>query len=466
MKLSDKKHNIIELLLILMACVPLFTLWGCDSFVDVEQPNSQLTADAVFDSRSTANAAMTDIYSQMRESGILTGKLSGVSGLLGAYSDELVSYEVGSYSTVDFYNNSVLATNPLVSNMWNAAYSQIYAANAVYSKTAVSPLAVADRNQFQGEALFVRALIHFYLVNLFGSVPYITATDYTQNNSVARMPEGVVYEKIIADLEQAVTLLPEDYLSSDRARPNKFAVQALLARVYLYRGMWAEASNMASAVLNNSALYEWEENIDEVFLRGSTATIWQLATAYEGHNTDEASAFIFTAGPPTTVELSSDLMSQFTVGDLRKTHWTNGVTDGTNTWYHAYKYKQRDDTGVTMEFSVVLRLAEQYLIRAESRAKQGDLIGAKEDLNKIRHTAGLDDTTAVTQQEIVDAVLQERRLEFFTEYGHRFFDLKRNGLLDTALSGKAGWSNTDALWPLPQAELLVNPALQPQNPGY
>lgn len=461
-----EKQSTFELLLVLLTCLTMLTLGGCDGFVDVEQPNSQLTAEAVFDSRSTANAALTDIYSQMRESGFITGKLSGISGLMGVYSDELVSYEVGAYATTDFYNNAVLAGNPLVANLWNASYNQIYAANAVYTKTAASPLTIADRNQFQGEALFIRALTHFYLVNVFGEIPYVTTTDYTQNNAVARMPESVVYDKLIADLELAATLIPEDYLTPDRARPNKTAVQALLARVYLYRGMWAEASNMASAVINNEALYVWEDNLDEVFLRESTTTIWQLATAYEGHNTDEASAFIFTAGPPSNVALSDDLMAQFTAGDLRKSQWTNAITDGTDTWYHAYKYKQRDDTGVSTEFSVVFRLAEQYLIRAEARAQQGELTAALEDLNKIRNTAGLANTTAITQQQILAAIVQERRLELFTEYGHRFFDLKRNGLLNTTLASKPGWTATDALWPLPQSELLVNSALLPQNPGY
>ena len=93
-------------------------------------------------------------------------------------------------------------------------------------------------------------------------------------------------------------------------------------------------------------------------------------------------------------------------------------------------------------------------------------MGAKEDLNKIRNTAGLNNTTANDKTEILDDILQERRLEFFTEQGHRFFDLKRFEKLDSALAVKSGWNATDKLWPLPQSELLVNPFLRPQNPGY
>ncbi|MNL53547.1 SusD family protein [compost metagenome] len=112
-------------------------------------------------------------------------------------------------------------------------------------------------------------------------------------------------------------------------------------------------------------------------------------------------------------------------------------------------------------------MAEQYLIRAEARAEQGDLIGAKEDLDKIRTTAGLTGTTALSKQDILDAILKERRVEFFTEQGHRFFDLKRANALDAALAPvKAGWNPTDQLLPLPESELTLNPNLNPQNPGY
>ena len=93
--------------------------------------------------------------------------------------------------------------------------------------------------------------------------------------------------------------------------------------------------------------------------------------------------------------------------------------------------------------------------------------GATADLDAIRTLAGLPNTTAVTQQELLDAILQERRVELFTEGGHGFFDLKRAQQLDAALDAiKPGWNSTDALLPLPEAELLLNPNLLPQNPGY
>lgn len=445
----------------------LMLLFGCDDFVSIDPPNSQLTTSAVFEDATTATAALTNIYAQMRENGALTGRTGGFSCLLGVYSDELTSYESGIYSTESFYANSVLASNSYISSLWNNTYSQIYASNSVIEGVQNSrALAASVKNQLHGEALFIRAFLHFQLLTIFGDIPYIKTTDYIQNRRITRMDVEEVYQLIIADLENAATLVDVSYLNYDRIRPNKSTVNALLARVYLYHGDYAEASNMASAVLNDSGTYQLEQNLDEEFLKESTSTIWQFSPGDSGSNTYEGNTFIFFAGPPSRVAMTQSLVSQFEPSDLRRVHWVKEVTNGSDLWYHAYKYKQDNATSSSVEHSIVFRLAEQYLIRAEARAKQGDLIGAKEDLNVIRQRAGLADTTAQTQQELVNAVLQERRLELFTEFGHRFFDLKRLAQLDAVLGAKPGWSATDQLWPLPQVEMEANPFLVPQNPGY
>lgn len=468
MNLNTSFTKRLELILIVITLIIVcFILFSCDGYVEIEKPNSQLTSNSVFESKATATAAMTDIYAQMRDSGILTGKVSGISNLLGNYTDELVAYDSGAYSSEPFYTNTVLASNPLVLSKWNAAYNQIYAANAVIKGLDNSTaLSAADKNQLRGEALFVRALNHFYLVNLFGAIPYIASTDYKNNSVVARSAVNDVYDKATQDLLQSINLLSTAYVTTERVRPNKAAAQALLARLYLYTGQWAEASNMASAVLNNTSLYKWVTNLDNVFLKESTTTIWQFSPDFNGHNTEEGQIFIFPTVPPNIVALSNSFFESFSANDLRKNHWIKSVTDGKDIWYHPYKYKEDSETGSSVEYSIILRTAEQYLIRAEARAHQGDLIGAKEDLNKIRKNAGLPDTVAITAEEIINAVLEERKHELFTEHGQRFFDLKRTGKLDATLSFKPGWNTTDSLWPLPQYELLTNPFLAPQNPGY
>lgn len=452
----------------LMAIGILVLVCSCDSFVDVDLPSSQLTSPTVFEEPATANAAMTDIYAKLRDTGLLTGYGSGMHSALGAYADELDYHGTVDGGTTFFYNNTLLPSNGDSALWWSASYNQIYSANAVYEGVnASTKLSQTVKDQLMGESLFVRAMLHFYLVNLYGDVPYITTTDYLQNQVVHRMPTSDVYTHIIADLETAQTLLPANYFGGLRVRPNRFVATALLARVYLYHGDYEAASNAASAVLNETGTYNLGIDLDTTFLKDSPSTLWQLIPQVEGRNTDEGATYIFTAGPPPFVALRSELVNAFEVGDERKVHWIKAVTDGSATWYHAYKYKEPTFTGSTLEYSIVFRLSEQYLIRAEARARQGFLTGAKDDLDVIRNLAGLPNSTAVSQPDILAAIVQERRVEFFTEGGHRFFDLKRAQQLDAALSPiKPGWNSTDALLPLPETELLLNPNLLPQNPGY
>ena len=448
--------------LLLALCL---TMGGCDSFVEVDLPASQLTAKTVFEDAGTAKAAMAGLYAKMRDGGILTGNSSGASCSLGLYADEFDYYYP--YSANNFYTNSLFPGDNGVNDIWSKSYNQIYCANAVLEGLGDSAaIGAADKKQLEGEALFIRALLHFYLVNLYGDIPYITTTDYTLNSKVSRMPANTIYSLIVMDLNKATELLSEDYVSPERIIPNRSTANALLARVYLYMGLYPEASNAASAVIN-SPLYVWETNLDKIFLKESSSTIWQFMPNTADSNTIEGNLYIFTSGPPPVVGLKPDFVNAFEAGDQRKTHWTTEVTDGTTTWYHASKYKQASTTPSSVEYSIVFRLAEQYLIRAEARAHQGELIGAKEDLNLIRTTAGLSNTTAVTAEEIINDILKQRRFELFTEFGQRFLDLKRSGKLDEELAAsKAGWNTTDELWPLPALELNSNPNLNPQNPGY
>lgn len=441
-------------------------LSSCDGFLEVDPPTSQLNNGNVFDEKATANAAMTDIYGKMRDAGLLTGYSSGISQLLGLYADEMTLY--GSSEDLQLtFDNSLLASTGTIKELWNSTYNQIYSANAVIEGVDASQrLPETDRNQLKGEALFVRALLHFYLTNLYGPVPYIKTTDYLTNNQAARIPVTDVYSECSADLEQAINLLPDDYVSSERTRPNRFAAHALLARVALYAGQFDTASNAASSVLNQGSLYVFQDNIENTFLKDSQSTIWQFSPGYDGANSIEATTFIFETGPPPISALSEDLVNSFTAGDLRRVSWIREITDGTSSWHHPYKYKIVSGSPAT-EYSIVLRLSEIYLIRAEARARSGELIGAKEDLDMIRVAAGIGMSPATTQQELLDDILLQRRLELFSEFGHRFFDLKRFGVIDMILSAqKTGWNTTDILWPVPESELLLNPNLAPQNSGY
>lgn len=227
------------------------SVYSCESFVEVDLPKPQLTNQSVFEEYETAEAALKDIYASMRSNGILTGSGGGISNQMGNYTDELISVDKPNNPSLSFYNNAVLPSNTYVASYWNASYNLIYAANAIMEGVAKSKgLSDPQKKQLHAEALFIRSLLHFYLANLFGDVPYITETDFKKNSTAARTPVIKIYESIIKDLEEAAQVLPVSYITNERVRPNKLAIKAFLARVYLYNKSYAEASNAASAVIN------------------------------------------------------------------------------------------------------------------------------------------------------------------------------------------------------------------------
>lgn len=451
----------------LLAMLMLVTA-SCDDFVEVDRPSGQLTRPAVFEDPATAEAALLHIYARMRDWGMVTGTGQSITTKLGAYTDEFAFYGGASSANANFYNNTLVPTDAILTSWWREAYNQIYAANAVLEGVAASgAIPQASKDRLMGEALFIRAYLHVQLSMIFGDVPYVTATDYVVNTTISKTAAAGVLEKAIADLQTASQLVPDAYVNPERTRPNRSAVFAMLARVSLYAGDWPGAADAASQVIGNNALYTEEENLNDIFKKESSTTIWQYHPPLPGRNTAEGASFILVTGPPAEIALSSGLLAAFEPGDLRRQDWVGSVTAGGNTWYYAFKYKERNTTPSSVEFSIQLRLAEQYLIRAEARARQGELVTAKEDLDRVRNTAGLLGTAATTQAALLEAILAERRVELFAEAGHRFFDLKRYGRLDSTLTSlKPGWNSEDAYMPLPENEILLNPSLAPQNPGY
>lgn len=450
----------------LILCPLLFM--GCEDFLEVEEPFGQVNSAEVFEDETTATAAVTTLYGKMRDEVLLSGNIEGLSALMGVYSDEMEFYGVGGAPMDSFYHHQVFSDDFMVENLWNQSYALIYMANAALEGLKDSnTLNTEIKEQLRGEVLFIRALTYFYLVNLFGDIPFATSTNYEENRILSRMPVSEVYEHITMDLIEAKTLLGTNYISGERTRANSSAVSALLSRIYLYTEQWNAAEMEAGAVINNTSLYNLEAEVANEFLKESTSAILQFKPKTEGGNTEEAITFIFESGPPPLVSLNPQLIEGMEAGDKRQEQWIGEVTDGDATWYYPNKYQYNTNTGTSMEYSIVFRLSEQYLIRAEARSRLGNLLGALDDLNAIRNRAGLLDTTAIEQNEILEAILQERYHELFSEFGHRWFDLKRFGQANEILAPiKPGWKPTDVLLPIPENELLMNPYLTPQNPGY
>ncbi|AFL82523.1 RagB/SusD family protein [Aequorivita sublithincola DSM 14238] len=463
--METKKNIYRRPLFSILAITSLFALFSCQEFVELDPPNYLISGETLFTDKGTVEAAILGIYGKLRTNVLLTGSSEGLSNLMGNYADEMDFYGDLNLADEDFFKNNLLATNQTVESVWNGSYNLIYSANAIIEGMEDSLyFSPEEAAQFSGEAKFLRALIHFYLYNLYGEVPYVKTTNYIENKTVKRDSKETVYSNLIADLIDAKNSLPDLDPSDEHVRADALTATALLARVYLYNEQWQAAEEMASLVIANTT---WETDLESVFLKESPTTILQLMPEFDGMNTLEAQTFIFETAPPPVRALTFNLMDGFEEGDLRKSIWTQGVSDGTQTFYYPFKYQHQAGESSNSEYSILFRLAEQFLIRAEARTKLGDMAGAQADLNIIRTRAGLPAIQPMGNDAMIQAILKERRFEFFTEHGHRFFDLKRTNNLDNILGSlKPSWKSTDKLFPLPERELKVNPNLEPQNPGY
>ncbi|ATP56259.1 RagB/SusD family nutrient uptake outer membrane protein [Pedobacter ginsengisoli] len=477
----------IKTIAILKLIVLLFCT-SCSKFVEVDPPITSTNGDNVFNEDGSAMAVMTGLYTNMSQMDVsnLTGRLTNVFFTTGMTGDELELRDKSNSRYGLYYFNNI---SPIEST-WGNIYNMIFIANSAIEKLPTGTLLTPSvRNQALGEAKFMRALCYFYLVNLYGDIPLALTTDYKVNDLLPRSSSDIVYRQIISDLKDAQDLLNENYMDKDgvsrsleRVRPCKSAATALLARVYLYIGSYNDALLQSSNVIGNSETYELV-NLDEVFLKNNREAIWQLqpvgVNALKTKNTREGQLLkILPENNEPLVFLSPTLVDSFDDKDQRKINWINTVTTLNGSKYaYAYKYKIGFEDSDTKEYSTVFRLGEQYLIRAEAKIQLGDIDQGISDLNKIRKRA-TDLSVSVSAQlsqlpfglskiEALLAVEEERKNELFTEWGHRWLDLKRTGRADAVLGVKPGWQTTDQLFPLPGNDVRNNPNLKGhQNPGY
>lgn len=475
MKIENKKNlvalvfNAVRYKTMILKLIIVICLSSCEQFVEVEPPKTSLVGNIVFTNDATATSALVGVYAKMMETEGFAGGDNGIAWLSGLSSDEFKDH-TGKPSKITFFANQL---SPEFGSYggWNELYKYVYSINAILEGLALSQnITPALKNQLEGEAKFMRAFFYFYLVNLYGDVPLITRTDYEENSSVSRTSKSVIYDQIIKDLKEAQNLLSIDYVTSERIRPNKSTSTALLARVYLYKGEWANSEMETTSVINNSGQYSLCTDLNEIFLKNSAEAIWQLQVILPQSGVFDAYSFIIVS-TPRRVSITDHLLNCFEINDNRKVSWMRSYTNSNGTYFYPYKYKERfteSPTTPPKEYLMVFRLAEQYLIRAETRIRQGDIDGAQSDLNVIRNRAGLTSTSAGDEASLLLAIEQERQRELFCEWGHRWFDLKRTNRADAVLGPIKGsnWQSTDVLYPVPQSEITLNVNLEPQNPGY
>lgn len=446
-----------------MPCLLLLT--ACDKLVEVDYPANQVGTEQVFEDLQTANAALSGLYAGLRDESVVTGAgYYSAATLLASYSDELDYYN-NSQGLMDIYQNQQLETNSIILSIWKTAYRQVYNANSViYGAEHSKTLSETDKNYIVGEAIFIRSLLFFYLQQIFGDIPYTISLDYVSNSTIGKTWAETVLDNLVADLTRAISLLDDEYRNEERIYPNRKAAQLLLAHIYLMQEEWLLAQSMAETILE-SPMYVFQTDINEVFHSSGTHILWQIKPENSGDAVNEAAFYYFSGTTPKSYALTDDLVNTFTDDDLRKQLWMVEETFNGNTWYRPCKYKNTSGTNYS-EYSIVLRLEEAYFIKAEALARQERFDDALTYLNATRERAGLTALTSLSGEEFFTALLEEKRREFFCEFGLRFFDLKRFGRLNELVALKPNWEDYMNVWPLPQSELLLNPNMSPQNTGY
>ncbi|WP_205509649.1 RagB/SusD family nutrient uptake outer membrane protein [Longitalea arenae] len=457
----------------------LLLICGCNKLLDAGGPPDKVITPQVYTSDSLAQAALIGIYYKMME------RFGPSNGYMSRYAG-LASGELDRWSPLDqdqpFLSNTIPVDNNTVWEVWTLSYAYIYQCNdAIAGLTDNKAITPSLRNQLLGEAHFLRAFNYFYLVNLFGDVPLVLTTDYTNNAKIPRIPVDAVYVQMMADLQEAENLLTDTYVTTPdfpdvRIRVNRLAVKAFQARLYLYLGEWTNAASAATEVIQ-SGTYQLETDLLKTFRYKSREAILQFMPVIDAYNTAEG--FLFVPISPTARPafiLSDSLMKKIDPIDKRRV-WIRTVTSGGKPYNSPWKYKLNNSAS-REEYNMVLRLAEQYCIRAEAYARLDRLAEAVSDLNTIRKRAGLPDLTHFTSQsQALVAIEQERRIELFAEWGHRWFDLKRWPAYTATVPGQKRidevmrvcrpdtWKTSAALWPIPGVERIRNPALI-QNEGY
>lgn len=474
MKIIYKNTYYFTVTLLLLLCS------SCDEYLDVSLPTNSFYEETAFNNDKTAAATINGIYSTLSHQ----ATVSDLGLYSGLYTDEFTSNQTD-VSNQKFYLNNLTAVND--PGYWASFYPLIYQSNLIIEGLTNTKAKLANKDQYLGEVYFLRAYFFFYLTNIYGDIAMPLTSDYKTNNTLSRTKQAEVYQQIIADLEKADALLPDTFKdqlgeeTGSRSRPNKYAAKALLARVYLSTKNWKKAEQEANIIIDKMDTYSLVAPSD-VFLTDSNAVIWSLTSdlspfsypnfvkdynTYMGWYTTEDNVendFAFASA-----YLSSSLLNSFEAGDERFNAWTFKISIDNEDYYVPYKYKSK----VSNEESLALfRLSEIYLIRAEALANQDQSQEAINDLDAVRLRAGLAGTTATSKDEILEAILKERRVEFFSESGYRFFDLKRTGKIDEVMDvevknkkGTASWASYKANFPIPASEIYNNPNLK-QTTGY
>lgn len=452
---------------IIIAFITIYLFGSCQDLLEPEPLNAVSDENPIFD-KISSETALRGVYRQLASSGYYGENYV----TLGYFpSGDVKNLTTG--GAANLVNVNFRADDPSFNTSWVAIYATINRANHIISKVpnVQDPLLTpALKNQYVGEAKFIRALAYFDLARAWGGVQLILEPTPSLENrpKVPRSTLAETYAQVLKDLQDAELLLPDGI---NRIRATKRTAWALRARLHLYKKEWALAEEYASKLIDKPADYTLLKPFSSWFtgnVVGTAESIFELEYSAINPSTIRAQMQHPTKGgtyryAPTDkfVQLLNDPL----ISGGRKALIGSVTQGGTTLWYGNLYYRLP-----ATDPAYIFRIAEMYLIRAEARAYLNNLsavTGALSDLNKVRDRAEIAPSTAVTQQEILLAIENERRVEFAWE-GHRWFDLARTGRAKAvleALDSNTHVEDYEYLFPIPIVQLQLDSNLTP-NPGY
>jgi len=495
-----------------LAFAGIVTVVACNKLV--EHPAGTIVSSQFYKTQADAVAAMNAVYTTLnsdpagdfpiygRELNLMTDNASDNQN----FSPSNTNPDVRAMSTVTY-----VASNGRILKNWQQHYYGInradIAIDGVGGMSASAFTTAGLQVRLVGEAKFIRALLYFNLVRLFGPVPLVlhnpTGVDVS-SMQVARSSRDSVYALIVADLQDAAAALPASYSGADVGRATSGAAHALLAKVFVTRKDWASAQTELLKVLTAGSFagatgnygYGLLANFKDVFGKATKNGVEHVFSVQfqtqggEGGATQYLSQSFtsFNTGTyPIDIPSDSSVSQLFGAGDARKavTFYTtqyNAATGQTvvfNNPYTPYLNKfvdysiaplnNQSTSGVNYP---VIRYAEVLLLYAEVLNEIGGGPGPDgyTAINWVRARANVAPLTAgLGQADFRDSVFVERRKEFIQE-GQRWFDLVRRGgdyylAAQHKIAQHAAASLTDTLYPIPVTEIQLDPLLT-QNPGW
>ncbi|WP_240920185.1 RagB/SusD family nutrient uptake outer membrane protein [Sphingobacterium chungjuense] len=471
-----KIRNIIPLFI---AVVVTTFATACNDFLD-RMPVAQRSPESIFTSEESANAAVSGMYRSMMNSFSYGQAILMIPEFSANHLGHVSSFpEFENFATHGIIDPDGGAQQPLppsniwLANMWQVTYQTINAANGIIAMVPQMDASVindARKNQFEGEARFIRAMHYFFLARAFGNVPLELTPSGEQNDEFAPQANTEeLYAQIIEDLTRAVEILPLSAGSglAEKGRANRWAAKALLAKVHLYHATqftndFTEAVRLSEDVIQNGS-YSLVSNYINIWqAENTTESIFELQ--FDEQATNPWANEIGDNDGNRTFARGNFVANLYDSLDTRKAATVRlGTRAGlTDRWYIA---KYPNLVPATQNFPLI-RLAEVYLIHAEAKARVDNAVSdaSYQSLAAVQTRAGVvaPISTYTSLAAYIVAIQDEKEKELMFE-GETWFDFCRTGLALTRYS-----TLTDEqyfIYPIPAAQFQVDPTLV-QNPGY